>query len=107
MRAIQVRHGAVIAFAEALPIILTFIPRHMGVTVFFTIFNVRRAVIIKVLAGALNSIMKALTLRFAKFRRSLVPVPVFLSSTGRRRSRRHCTCFRSGWSDQRQRKSKN
>ncbi len=74
MRAIQVRHGAVIAFAEALPIILTFIPRHMGVTEFFTIFNVRRAVIIKVLARALNSIMKALTLRFAKFSRRLVPV---------------------------------
>ena len=106
MNAIHVRHCAVIALSETLPIIVARVARNVRVTIFFTVFNVRRAVVVEVLPGPFHSIMKTLPLHFTKLLRRRIPVTVFLGNTRCRRSCRgaHCSCL--GRSKARQRKSK-
>jgi hypothetical protein len=74
-------HGAVISLAEALAIVLAKVARDPGVTVLIAVIHVRTAVIVEVLAGAFDAIVKALTLGLAELCRRSIPSAAVLAVT--------------------------
>ena len=75
----QMMHGAVISLPEPFTIVLAKIARDPGMTVLIAVIHVRTAVIVKVLAGAFNAIVKALTLGLAELCRGRIPSPAVLA----------------------------
>ncbi len=73
MTAVDVADGDVIAAAESIPVVATEGALYMRVTELVTVVDVGAAVIIEVLAGTFDAIMKALTLDLLEFGRRCIP----------------------------------
>ncbi len=86
----HVVHRYLVAAAEAFAIVGLGAVRNMRMTIFIPVINVRSAVIVVVLAGTFNAIVKSLTLNVAKFLWGSIPivVSIVIMRLGRGRVRR-------------------
>lgn len=75
----QVLHGHVVSAAETIPIIVTRRWIDVRMPVFFAAVHVWRAMMIEILAGAFDAVVKTLPLNVAKFGWRRVPASLILS----------------------------
>jgi chemotaxis protein histidine kinase CheA len=74
-------HGAVISLAKTFAIVVAKSARNPGMAVLIAIIHVRTAVIVEVLAGAFDAVVKPLTLDLAKLSRRRIPSAAVLAIT--------------------------
>ena len=77
----QMRSRPFISLAEAIAAVIAHIARNMGMTILVVIIGIRSAVVVEVLPGSVDAIVKPLALGIAKFLRGFVPIVVILRKT--------------------------
>jgi hypothetical protein len=77
----QMRSRPFISLAEAIAAVIAHIARNMGMTILVVIIGIRSAVVVEVLPGSFDAIVKPLALGIAKFLRGFVPIVVILRKT--------------------------
>ena len=80
----EVRHTLLIAPAKAFTVRFPLFARNMRLAILIAVVHVGRTVVIAVFAGALDTIMKALTLELTELRRWRIPSARALLIAGRR-----------------------
>jgi hypothetical protein len=72
-------HGGFVAATETLAIVSAGTSRNVRMTIFIAVIDVRSAVVVVILAGAFDSIVKALALYVAKLLRRIVPGSIMVA----------------------------